>query len=366
MTPARPGIVEDGYEDLAAELERLTRSAAVSAQLTVIVDQRTVVATTAGPDLDIDSLAPVLSVSKGMTGICIGRLVEEGVLDLDRLVTDYWPAYAAEGKGGTTVLQALSHQAGIPAFEDPRDDWLEDDEAAAAALARQAPLWQPGKAVSYHPVTIGTIAGELCRRAAGVNLQTLYEHEIRAPRDLDAYLGIPDSAQARVVMVPIATSRSDDGSLTSIVEASLRGRFDLDALANDARSHLAGNPAAGGVASATGLAELYAASLLDFGGPFSAATRQRLSRVAVAGADLASGEPTAFGVLFQKQHGGRQFAGFTAYGHEGAGGALAYADPSLDLAFAFVPSRDPGEALVDQLSRTARRLTRARLGHGRP
>lgn len=45
------------------------------------------------------------------------------------------------------------------------------------------------------------------------------------------------------------------------------------------------------------------------------------------------------------------FAGFSAFGHEGSGGAMAYADPDGELVLAYVLSRDPGEADVDAISR---------------
>lgn len=46
----------------------------------------------------------------------IATLVERGKLDYDAPVADYWPEFAANGKGAFTVAEALSHQAGVPGF----------------------------------------------------------------------------------------------------------------------------------------------------------------------------------------------------------------------------------------------------------
>jgi CubicO group peptidase (beta-lactamase class C family) len=49
-------------------------------------------------DVDGDSLTGVFSVTKGAAHLVVALLVEEGVLDLDRRVADYWPEFAAWGR----------------------------------------------------------------------------------------------------------------------------------------------------------------------------------------------------------------------------------------------------------------------------
>ena len=323
-------------------------------QLSVIVDGNMVLDIAAGPVATIDSLFPVLSVSKGMTGLCIGLLVDSGALSLDARVADYWPEFAASGKARVTVRQLFSHQAGLPAYlGDTAETAVADDSAVAAELAAQSPLWEPGAGFSYHPVTIGTFANELCRRTTGTTIQALYETEIRAPRQIDAYLGAPAKQLGRVRPIPLTVPHlSEKGDLSDLVNGSLSGGFSLDYLANDPRSHAVGHPAAGAVASARGLAELYAASLWNNGNGllFSAATRLSITRPAVVGLDLASGEARAFASMFQTPTRQRPFAAHGSFGHEGAGGAMAYADPRAGFTFAYVPSADPGEEPVDALS----------------
>ena len=45
-----------------------------------------------------DTLVNTYSTTKGMTAICAHRLVEQGLLDLDAPVAQYWPEFAAAGQ----------------------------------------------------------------------------------------------------------------------------------------------------------------------------------------------------------------------------------------------------------------------------
>jgi len=362
MSDRAIGVLDPRFEALHERLVEQCRARGTAVQLAVHHRGEPVVDVVAGEGLGRDDLLPVMSVSKALTGLCIARLSDQGLLDLGAPVSRYWPEFAQRDKGEVTVEQALSHQAGLPAFdvEEVPEGWLEDDAAAAEQLAGQAPLWRPGAGFSYHPVSIGTLAGELSRRVAGVGIQAYYEAEVRGPRGASAYLGVPERLLDRVRPIPMPEAEADeaDHSLSAVIERSLHGIHSLRFLADDPRSHRAGNAAAGGVASARGLADVFAAALWpDSADPLLRdAAGHRATSLVVGGRDLANGEYRGFGVLFQKPTRQRPFAGFAAFGHEGAGGAMVYADPAAQLVLAFVPSRDPGEDLVDDLSRRARAL----------
>lgn len=352
-------VIDPRLESVVERLERDCRARDASVQLAVHHRGEPVLDVAVGGGLDQSALLPVMSVSKALTGIVIARMAERGDLDLDAPVSRYWPEFAARDKGALTVEQLLSHQAGLPFFDiaEPPESWVGDDAAAAAHLAAQAPAWRAGAGFSYHAVTIGTLASELSRRILGAGIPEVFETEVRAPLGADAYLGVPEPELSRVRTVPMPDTEADDadGSLAAAVDRSLRGIHALSFLANDPRSHRAGHPAAGGVASASGLARVFAATLWPGGGePLVRDPRGRATSLVVGGRDLANGEQRNFGVLFQKPTRERPFAGFAAFGHEGAGGAIVYADPGADLVFAFVPSRDLGEELADDLSRRIR------------
>ena len=63
---------------------------------------------------------PVLiwSATKGLSSACLIHAAVEHDISLDRKVIDLWPEYEQNGKGETTLLHILSHQAGQPALRN--------------------------------------------------------------------------------------------------------------------------------------------------------------------------------------------------------------------------------------------------------
>ncbi len=61
----------------------------------------------------LDTPSVIFSCTKGLMSILLARLVQEGRLDYDARVSDYWPEYAVNGKESTRVSAAASHRAGL-------------------------------------------------------------------------------------------------------------------------------------------------------------------------------------------------------------------------------------------------------------
>jgi CubicO group peptidase (beta-lactamase class C family) len=114
-----------------------------------------------------DTIVPVYSTTKGVSALVLAKLHGEGAFDYETPLASLWPAFAAHGKDKVTIAQTLAHQAGVPGFLEPIDPdlWL-DPPACAAAIAALAPLWPPGSASGYHPLTWGYIANEISQRAS--------------------------------------------------------------------------------------------------------------------------------------------------------------------------------------------------------
>lgn len=156
---------------------------------------------------DHDSTAPwergtaqvVHSVTKGVSAAALLLLHQRGRLDLDAPVSTYWPEYAAEGKERTLVRHLLAHRAGVPVLDRP----LTPDEAGrpgtgAAAVAAQAPVWEPGTEHGYHAQTYSWLTGELVRRVTGITLGRYVAEEIAGPLGLDLWIGLPPERKDRV------------------------------------------------------------------------------------------------------------------------------------------------------------------------
>jgi CubicO group peptidase (beta-lactamase class C family) len=161
----------------------------------------------------------VFSVSKGVSALVISLLLDNGVIDLDRRVAEYWPEFSAEGKAGVLVRELLSHQSGLVGVEDGfAVDELCHSEVAAQRLAALVPWWRPGSAFGYHSITLGVLMEELVRRVTGATLQQLYAERIRDPYAAAFYLGLPESEEHLFTEV----LPSADGATGPLAAGSLR------------------------------------------------------------------------------------------------------------------------------------------------
>ncbi|MCH7586826.1 MAG: beta-lactamase family protein [Chloroflexi bacterium] len=65
------------------------------------------------PDLKIDAIFGLSSLSKPITSTCAMILVEDGLLGLNRPLQEYIPEFVGEGKEQAMVHQLLTHTAGL-------------------------------------------------------------------------------------------------------------------------------------------------------------------------------------------------------------------------------------------------------------
>jgi CubicO group peptidase (beta-lactamase class C family) len=354
----------------------LADDAAYSAQLALFHHGEPVVDLVGGPALTADSLTGVYSVSKGAAALVIASLLDRGVLELDRRVAAYWPEFAAQGKEDVTVGDLLSHRAGLAALSPGSfalEEVLEQSELGAARLAGQQPLWVPGSAFGYHGLTIGILMEELVRRTTGRTLQAQFEEDIRAPRNADFYLGLPAELDARYVPVapPVLSAAQERevaaqppaDAVADAVFANVDAPEDLSEAgmsANNPRVRRAGPAAIGGVGSARGLARLFADALPGATHPIAAPDVFRAMAVQRSwGHDRVLDVTNSFGAVFLLPQPRMPYGGLGAFGHDGAGGALAFADPTTGLAFGYIPwpRQHPGGAdrRSIALARVARR-----------
>ena len=344
-----------------AEVGRLFGSFAepgYEAQLAIFVRGELVVDLAAG--LDPDALMTVYSSTKGLAAIAFGLLVDRGQLDLNAAVADYWPEFGQAGKDQVAVRELLSHQAGLPEVDGrvPTDAWL-DDHRAAGLLAEQLPFWRPGAAFGYHAVSIGSLMSELCFRITGSTLQCFYEQEVRIPADADAYLGLPKELESRVVeLLPMLEPTPDETAEFAAELTVKRGPYGPQVFSESVRDVFAspagrafGHPAGGGVTSARGLSKVYQWAT-GFGGPaggVTSATLRAFAQTQVAGYDLVLDQAyRSHGLVFQKPTPAMLYGSYRAFGHDGAGGAMAFADPIHEICLGYTVRRVPFPGGMDR------------------
>ncbi len=155
-----------------------------------------------GRPVDGETLFNVYSVTKAVAATALHIQADRGLIDYDAPITRYWPEYGVNGKGATTVRDALTHRACVPQMPagvtpEKMCDW----DWMVRAIAGLEPVAPPGSKTLYLSMTFGWIVGELVRRSDPKHrsLGRFIREEIAAPlRITDLWLGIPDSVEPRI------------------------------------------------------------------------------------------------------------------------------------------------------------------------
>jgi CubicO group peptidase (beta-lactamase class C family) len=367
------GYCEKGFEAVRDTLAAsFARGEELGASVAVDVGGRTVVDLWAGfadPEKarpwQRDTIANVYSTTKGVVAILAHRLVEQGRLDLDRPVASYWPEFAQAGKGKIPVRQLLSHRCGLPAVRHILPDNAPYEwDTMTAALAAETPWWEPGAAHGYEAVTYGWLVGEVIRRITGKSVGTVLREELAEPLGLDFAIGLPASEDARCadlsapLPIPIDGEpnlleliMSDPGSVTALAFLNPPSLM-LPGTVNSRAWRGAEIPGANGHGTARALARLYGA--IANGGDADGVHvlgPEAASRAAVEqsrGPDRVLQLSTRFGLGFMLSQPGNAFGpNDGAFGHPGAGGSIAFADPKARVGFSYVMNRMGPYILID-------------------
>jgi CubicO group peptidase (beta-lactamase class C family) len=307
---------------------------------------------------------PVLvwSATKGPAVACVLHAMQEHGVSPGALVAEVWPEFAQGGKERITLGEVISHQSGVPVLD--RAVSVLDHAAVAGAIAAQEPHWGPGEGHGYGPRLFGFLLDEIVRRIAAQPLGAYWRNVFAEPLGLDFWIGLPAERAAAVAPIfpPKAAPPKDrfysafvtPGSFTIRAFGSPEGLQSVASLnTHEARS--ASLPGFGGIGTARALGKFYA--MLAVGGTLDGRTYFKPSVIEWMKSPLVQGEDrvllteTAFSAGFMldpvSPAGDKLRSIFgpsrSAFGHPGAGGSHAFADPENRISFAYVMNQmEPG------------------------
>ena len=319
-----------------------------------------------------DTLVNVFSVTKGVTATCISRLIDQGKLDPNKSVGDYWPEYSCNGKEDTNVSDLLCHRAAMFGFKDgiPLGSF-QDWDKFTQSLQMQAPYRKPGISQGYHALTFGWLVGELIRRVDGRTVGAYFKEEIADPLDIDFHIGLAESEFERcadMLMLPRENIKLPGEflkyvpnfflpqKLKNFKAALLSGDFkeafqeregDDDNYVNSHDWRMAEIPSANGHGTAKSLATLY--GILSNGcsrngvSIMSEASLQDAITPHSSGPDsVLFGAPIKFGLGYELAQGIATVGNISPtlnnkmFGHAGVGGAVAFGDPEKGIGYGFI------------------------------
>lgn len=381
------GFVAAGFEPVAAAFEAsLFSGAALGAACTIIHRGEVVVDLYGGwktracdTAWERDDIALVYSLTKGLTGIAAALAVSRGLFSYDERVADIWPEFGAHGKGAVTVGEALSEQAGLAAIDHHLTlADIGDEPAICAAIAAQKPNWTPGDYAGNHAYTLGWIASELIHRRdpKGRRLPQFFAEEVAGPLGADVFIGLPDSfPHTRIARIEgfgmpdlfiHHTTMPWALTFAMMLPGTLAFRTLNNPLVLEGPGALdnedfwrVGQGAAGGMASARGLATLY--GVFADGGVrlgISPAVMERLMTGHPAPRkglkDQVLTAEMYYSLGFEKPFSAWEYARTRgAFGSFAVGGSLAFCDPVDGVAYAWITNKlgtgkwdDPREKAV--------------------
>ena len=332
-----------------------------------------------GDPWDKDTLSIVFSSTKGGMALCAHMLADRGQLDLDALVTKYWPEFGQNGKEAAKVSMTLDHSVGVPHIRQvPKPGAFYDYDHMVDVVAKEAPFWAPGTRNGYHAITMSWTVGETVHRAAKKRMGKFFADEVAKPLGLEFWIGLPEEHEHRIAPMIQAVPTPD----------AMQSRFfqkamtDLNSPAHFfARDFMAFNPnsregraaelgAGNGVTNARSLAGLYAplanGGSLDGKHIVGKDTLARMGRISMGThQDATLMIPTRFALGYMKSMDNRALPGpdsascllsESAFGHVGAGGSIGFACPESKMAFGYTMNQmglglllnDRGQSLVDE------------------
>jgi len=310
------GHLDTRFEPLRDVLEdSLASPAECGLSLVVDIDGRTVVDVYGGfadqaqtRPWERDTIVNVWSTTKTVTSLAVLMLADRGLVDVDAPVATYWPEFAQQGKDGVLVRHLMSHTSGVAGWNAPFTvPDMYDLERSTAALAAQAPWWEPGTASGYHALNFGHLLGEIVRRVTGKSLTRFVDEEIAGPLGADFSIGAREADWARCAeMIPPPPLPFDLASLDpeSVLVKVATGPAGDATAPNTAQWRRAEIGAANGHGNARSVARIM--SVLSLGGTvgstgagvrlLSPSTIEHVFREQAHGTDLFLGVPMRFGI----------------------------------------------------------------------
>ena len=302
-----------------------------------------------------DSLICVFSATKAITSAAAWLLFQQGELAEEERVADIVPEFATKDKGHITVGQLFSHTAGFPHAPFAPLDW-DDKDKRYARFAKWWLNWDPGSRFEYHASSSMWIIAEIIERRSGETYRDFVRSQVIEPLQLqDLYVGLPTPQNPRAlpcVYVGEAMTPQEYKDLGMRVPPETEVTESAILSFNTPEVRAVGVPGGGAFATASAMTLFYQALLHggnSHASPWSMQTLLDARRVRSGDfTDLLFKKPAnrALGLIISGNK-SRNFRGFgktnspEAFGHNGAGGQLVWADPATGTSFTYLtPGHD--------------------------
>ncbi|MFJ9005471.1 serine hydrolase domain-containing protein [Streptomyces canus] len=315
----------------------------------------------------------LFSATKPIVASLVWQLIGEGLLSLETRVAEVWPEFGAHGKDVVTVEHVLLHTCGFPGAAIGREAVF-SREGRSAQMADWQLEWSPGSRYEYHPLGAHWVLAEVIRRVTGRDHRAALRARVLDPLGLERLeLGVPKERQGD--LRPATATGKHPVQMLEAVSGHRVDEESLDAqelvvheLANDPEMIAVGAPGGGAFSDAASVALFYQELLWNstelwrpdvladatghIRNTFPDANRVGASANRSIGLVITGPDDGAV-LRIPSREGAlpmRPFGGCTSprgFGHGGAGGQSAWADPETGLSFCLLTSGLNRDVLAD-------------------
>jgi CubicO group peptidase (beta-lactamase class C family) len=340
-------IIQDKVDALVARARREVDAGFLpSAQVALAYEGELVAFETFGAATP-DTRYAVFSCTKAFVAGAVWPLIGDGLVDVSLPVAAYVPEFATNGKESITVEQVMLHTSGFPHAPLPPVEGA-TSAGRTARFAHWRLSWEPGTSYEYHATSAHWVLAEIIERVTGRDFRDVVAERVTEPAGLPHMLGIPPDEQGDIAtLVTVGEEATPEEvqaafgvpalPVTEVTPEAILG-FNSPAV------RAAGVPGGGGVMRACDLALFYQRLLHDDGSIWKPDVLADVTtNVRNTLPERFSGVPAnrSLGLVLAGGDGYSHVRGFgrtvspRAFGHNGAGGQLAWADPATGLSLGY-------------------------------
>ncbi|MBI1292391.1 serine hydrolase [bacterium] len=288
----------------------------------------------------VDTPFVIMSPTKTVMEAAMWVLYGGGKIAPGDRAAEFVPEFASNGKDAITLEMLQTHTAALASQQIGNPDH-EDREKRLAAFARWKPDGEPGSFYEYNVGSGNWVLAEIIERISGTDYREFLKREVLEPLGLADIamlsLGAPEEDQKRTLKpincvhgwVPDPSKRP-----SAVLEYDTEHGLSV------------GVPGSGAVGTPSGLALLYQAYLHNPKGLWNEEVLEDArSNVRVRMSDPL-GRPVTRTLSFHlagepdERYSERTFFGAltspAAFGHQGQGGQIVWADPATGLSFSYL------------------------------
>jgi CubicO group peptidase (beta-lactamase class C family) len=288
-----------------------------------------------------NTIVNVFSATKGIYEIIVSILINENILDLEKPVSYYWNAFKQSNKREIKLKHILSHQSGLYRFKKKitQQDLL-DWNKIISILENQEPDHLCGEKTYYHAKTHGFLIGEIIKKTTKKSLGELVFELLSKKMGLDFFIGTPKSQLSNIAFL---FEYKKENKISSEFNAFNNPKHDIN-FYNEEDWQTAEIPSMNGHGNARSIAKIYDIFvndlILEKNILLSKPSIKKCLIENVSRIDHSLMLPIRWSQVGLILRGGWLFGkNKESFGHNGWGGSLGFADPTLGIGVAYTTNK---------------------------